>query len=136
MAQGKYLFTSESVSMGHPDKLADQISDGVLDAFLAQDPRSRVACETMVTTGLAVIAGEITSRGTIDYQQVVRDVIRAVGYTDDEMGIAADTCSVLVAVGKQFLNLNEAPVHVRAIGTAVIDEYKPRGTLIHLGMCA
>ena len=101
MARGKHLFTSESVSMGHPDKLADQISDGVLDAFLAQDPRSRVACETMVTTGLAVIAGEITSRGTIDYQQVVRDVIRDVGYTDDEMGIAADTCSVLVAVGKQ-----------------------------------
>ncbi len=101
MAQGRHLFTSESVSMGHPDKLADQISDGVLDAFLAQDPRSRVACETMVTTGLAVIAGEITSRGTIDYQQVVRDVIRDVGYTDDEMGIAADTCSVLVAVGKQ-----------------------------------
>jgi len=101
VARGKHLFTSESVSMGHPDKLADQISDGVLDAFLAQDPRSRVACETMVTTGLAVIAGEITSRGTIDYQQVVRDVIRDVGYTDDEMGIAADTCSVLVAVGKQ-----------------------------------
>ena len=101
MAKGKYLFTSESVSMGHPDKLADQISDGVLDAYLALDPRSRVACETMVTTGLAVIAGEITSRGTIDYQKVVRDVIRAVGYTDDEMGIAADTCSVLVAVGKQ-----------------------------------
>jgi S-adenosylmethionine synthetase len=87
--------------MGHPDKLADQISDGVLDAYLAQDPRSRVACETMVTTGLAVIAGEITSKGTIDYQQVVRSVIRDVGYTDDEMGIAADTCSVLVAVGKQ-----------------------------------
>jgi len=101
VAQGKYLFTSESVSMGHPDKLADQISDGVLDAYLAQDPTSRVACETLVTTGLAVIAGEITSRGTIDYQQVVRDVIRSVGYTDDEMGIAADTCSVLVAVGKQ-----------------------------------
>ena len=101
VAQGKYLFTSESVSMGHPDKLADQISDGVLDAYLAQDPRSRVACETMVTTGLAVIAGEITSKGTIDYQQVVRNVIRDVGYTDDEMGIAADTCSVLVAVGKQ-----------------------------------
>jgi len=101
VASGKYLFTSESVSMGHPDKLADQISDGVLDAFLAQDPNSRVACETLVTTGLAVIAGEISSRGTIDYQQVVRDVIRDVGYTDDEMGIAADTCSVLVAVGKQ-----------------------------------
>ena len=101
MASGKYLFTSESVSMGHPDKLSDQISDGILDAFLAQDPNSRVACETLVTTGLAVIAGEITSRGTIDYQQVVRDVIREVGYTDDEMGISADTCSVLVAVGRR-----------------------------------
>ncbi len=101
MSKGKYLFTSESVSMGHPDKLADQISDGVLDAYLAQDPLSRVACETLVTTGLAVVAGEITSKGTIDYQKVVRDVIRAVGYTDDEMGISADTCSVLVAVGKQ-----------------------------------
>jgi S-adenosylmethionine synthetase len=101
VARGKYLFTSESVSMGHPDKLADQISDGVLDAYLAQDPKSRVACETMVTTGLAVIAGEITSKGTVDYQKVVRDVIREVGYTDDEMGICADTCSVLVAVGKQ-----------------------------------
>ena len=101
VAHGKYLFTSESVSMGHPDKLADQISDGILDAYLTQDPNSRVACETLVTTGLAVIAGEISSRGTIDYQQVVRDVIREIGYTDDEMGIAADTCSVLVAVGKQ-----------------------------------
>ena len=120
MAQGKYLFTSESVSMGHPDKLADQISDGVLDAYLAQDPRSRVACETMVTTGLAVIAGEITSKGTIDYQQVVRNVIREVGYTDDEMGIAADTCSVLVAVGKQSgdiaMGVNEDDAKGKDIG--------------------
>ena len=105
VAAGKFLFTSESVSMGHPDKLADQVSDGVLDAYLAQDPLSRVACETMVTTGLAVIAGEITSNGTIDYQQVVRDVIREVGYTEAEMGIAADTCSVLVAVGKQSADI-------------------------------
>ena len=120
MAQGKYLFTSESVSMGHPDKLADQISDGVLDAYLAQDPRSRVACETMVTTGLAVIAGEISSKGTIDYQQIVRQVIRDVGYTDDEMGIAADTCSVLVAVGKQSgdiaMGVNEDEAKGKDIG--------------------
>ena len=120
MARGKYLFTSESVSMGHPDKLADQISDGVLDAYLAQDPKSRVACETMVTTGLAVIAGEITSKGTIDYQQVVRQVIRDVGYTDDEMGIAADTCSVLVAVGKQSgdiaMGVNEDDAKGKDIG--------------------
>jgi len=120
VSQGKYLFTSESVSMGHPDKLADQISDGVLDAYLAQDPLSRVACETLVTTGLAVIAGEITSNGTIDYQKVVRDVIRAVGYTDDEMGISADTCSVLVAVGKQSgdiaMGVNEDDAKGKDIG--------------------
>jgi len=120
VARGKYLFTSESVSMGHPDKLADQISDGVLDAYLALDPKSRVACETMVTTGLAVIAGEITSKGTIDYQKVVREVIRDVGYTDDEMGIAADTCSVLVAVGKQSgdiaMGVNEDEAKGKDIG--------------------
>src|SRR5690606_34199744 len=87
--------------MGHPDKLADQISDGILDALLAQDPQSRVACETLVTTGLAVIAGEITSRAVIDYPAVVREVIRQVGYVDDCMGIAADTCGVLVSIDKQ-----------------------------------
>jgi S-adenosylmethionine synthetase len=95
------LFTSESVSMGHPDKLADQISDGILDALIAQDPQSRVACETLVTTGMAMIAGEITSRATIDYPSVVRSAIRDVGYVDDEWGINADTCAVMVAVGKQ-----------------------------------
>ena len=101
MASGKYLFTSESVSMGHPDKLADQISDGVLDAIFDQDPYSRVACETMVTTGLAIISGEITTKAVVDYQDVVRQVIREVGYTDDEMGICADTCAVLVTIGRQ-----------------------------------
>ncbi|HEV2971550.1 MAG TPA: methionine adenosyltransferase [Pirellulales bacterium] len=101
MPAGKYLFTSESVSMGHPDKLADQISDGILDALIAQDPQSRVACETLVTTGMAMIAGEITSRATIDYPSVVRSAIRDVGYVDDEWGINADTCAVMVAVGKQ-----------------------------------
>ncbi|MDZ4817394.1 MAG: methionine adenosyltransferase [Planctomycetota bacterium] len=101
MASGKYLFTSESVSMGHPDKLADQISDGILDAMLAQDPTSRVACETMVTTGIAIVAGEITSNAVIDYQSIVRQVIRDVGYTDDQMGICADTCAVMIALDKQ-----------------------------------
>ncbi|HIA61903.1 MAG TPA: methionine adenosyltransferase [Planctomycetaceae bacterium] len=101
MSSGKYLFTSESVSMGHPDKLADQISDGVLDALIAEDPYSRVACETMVTTGIAIIAGEITSQAEIDYPQIVRDVIREVGYTDEEMGIAADTCEVLTYIDAQ-----------------------------------
>jgi S-adenosylmethionine synthetase len=101
VASGKYLFTSEAVSMGHPDKLADQISDGVLDAMLAQDPMSRVACETMVTTGLCVIAGEIKTTATVDMQQIVRDVVRDVGYTEADMGISADHCSVLVAIHEQ-----------------------------------
>lgn len=101
MTSGKYLFTSESVSMGHPDKLADQISDGVLDALFEQDPYSRVACETMVTTGMTIIAGEITTKAQIDYPEVVRGVIRDVGYTDDEMGICADTCAVLTSIDRQ-----------------------------------
>ncbi len=101
MASGKYLFTSEAVGMGHPDKLADQISDGVLDAIFAQDPYSRVACETMVTTGMAVVAGEITTKAVVDYSDVVRKVIHDVGYTDDEMGICDKTCAVLVAIDKQ-----------------------------------
>jgi S-adenosylmethionine synthetase len=87
--------------MGHPDKLADQISDGVLDALLAKDQMSRVACETMVTTGLVVIAGEITTKAYVDMQRVVRDVIRDVGYTDSLMGISADHCAVMVAIDEQ-----------------------------------
>ena len=101
MPSGNYLFTSESVSMGHPDKLADQISDGVLDALFSQDPYSRVACETLVTTGLAMISGEITTKAVVDYPSVVRDVIRDVGYIDDEMGISADTCAVMVTIDRQ-----------------------------------
>ena len=107
VAVGKYLFTSESVSMGHPDKLADQISDGVLDACIAGDPQSRVACETMVTTGLAIIAGEITTQSGLDYQRVVRDVIRDVGYTDDNMGICADTCAVMVSLDRQSPDIKQ-----------------------------
>ena len=101
MASGKYLFTSESVSMGHPDKLADQISDGVLDALLRQDAHSRVACETLVTTGVAVVAGEITTKANVDYAAEVRRVIREVGYVDDAMGINADTCAVMISIDKQ-----------------------------------
>lgn len=101
MASGKYLFTSEAVSMGHPDKLADQISDGILDALFAEDPNSRVACETMVTTGVAIVAGEITTNAKVDYSEVIRDVIRDVGYTDDLMGINAETCAVMVSLDRQ-----------------------------------
>ncbi len=101
MSVGKYLFTSESVSMGHPDKLADQISDGVLDALFQEDPYSRVACETLVTTGMALVAGEITTKATVDYAKVARDVMREVGYVDDQWGICADTCAVMIAIDKQ-----------------------------------
>ncbi len=98
---GKYLFTSESVTEGHPDKIADQISDSVLDAILAQDPKARVACETLVTTGLAVIAGEITTNCTFDFQKVVRDTIKEVGYTRGKYGFDAETCAVLSSIHGQ-----------------------------------
>jgi S-adenosylmethionine synthetase len=101
------LFTSESVSRGHPDKLADQISDSILDALLAHDPDSRVACETMVTTGLCVIAGEITTKATVDYAQVARDAICAAGYTDDAYGINGATCSVLVSLDSQSPDISQ-----------------------------
>jgi S-adenosylmethionine synthetase len=95
------VFTSESVSMGHPDKMCDQISDAVLDAILSQDSTARVACETLTTTGLIVLAGEITTRAVVDFPQLVRAVVRDIGYTDSRMGFDADTCAVMVAVGKQ-----------------------------------
>jgi S-adenosylmethionine synthetase len=103
----KYLFTSESVTMGHPDKVADRISDSVLDAMLAQDPQSRVACETLVTTGLAVVAGEITTRAIVDIPTVVREAIRDIGYTDPEMGFDYDNCAVMVTVGKQSPDISQ-----------------------------
>src|ERR1700691_3686907 len=97
VSSNRYLFTSESVSMGHPDKVADQISDAILDHCLKADPTSRVACETMVTTDLAIVSGEITtkadlSRETVD--RIIRDMIREIGYTDPEIGFAAGTCQV------------------------------------------
>ena len=101
MGVGSYLFSSESVTEGHPDKIADRISDTVLDAMLAQDPRSRVACETLVTTGLAMVAGEITTKATVDVPHLVRDAIRSIGYTDASMGFDCETCAVIVTLDKQ-----------------------------------
>ena len=97
----RYLFTSESVTEGHPDKIADQISDAILDEVLKQDPKGRVACETLVTTGLVVIAGEITTTGYVDFGDVARDVIREVGYTRAKYGFDADTCGVISSIKKQ-----------------------------------
>ena len=100
-AEEKYLFTSESVTEGHPDKIADQISDAVLDDVLRQDPNGRVACETLVTTGLVVIAGEITTTGFVDFSEVAREVIRDVGYTRAKFGFDADTCGIVCSIKKQ-----------------------------------
>jgi len=97
----KYLFTSESVTMGHPDKVADHISDAILDAMLAQDPKSRVACETLVTTGLVVVAGEITTKAVVDVPTVVRNTIKKIGYTNPAMGFDYENCAVMVTLDKQ-----------------------------------
>jgi S-adenosylmethionine synthetase len=99
------LFTSESVSEGHPDKVADQVSDAILDALLAQDPRSRVACETLVKTGMVMVAGEITTSGSIDIEKIVRDTIKTIGYNSSEMGFDWESCAVLSALGKQSVDI-------------------------------
>ena len=101
------FFTSESVSQGHPDKVCDQISDAVLDAMLAQDPDSRVACETLVTTGLVVIAGEITSKAVVDLQTVARKTISEIGYNDPALGFDANSCGVLVSVHQQSPDISQ-----------------------------
>jgi len=103
----KYLFTSESVTMGHPDKVADHISDAILDAMLAQDSKSRVACETLVTTGLVVVAGEITTKAVVDIPTVVRDTIKKIGYTDPAMGFDFENCAVMVTIDKQSPDISQ-----------------------------
>ena len=102
-----YLFTSESVSEGHPDKVADQISDAVLDAIIAQDPRARVACETMVKTGVAIVAGEVTTSAWIDLEALTRKVIIDIGYNSSEVGFDGETCGVLNLIGKQSPDINQ-----------------------------
>jgi S-adenosylmethionine synthetase len=107
MAGRDFLFTSESVSEGHPDKLCDQISDAVLDAHLAHDPNSRVACESLAKTGMIVIAGEITSKAKISYTDVAREVVRDIGYTDSAMGFDGNTCAILTAVEQQSPDISQ-----------------------------
>ena len=106
-ANERYLFTSESVTMGHPDKIADHISDAILDAMLAQDPCSRVACETLVTTGLVVVAGEITTKAVVDIPTVVRQTIRQIGYIDPQLGFDCENCAVMVTLDKQSPDISQ-----------------------------
>jgi S-adenosylmethionine synthetase len=101
LTENEFLFTSESVTEGHPDKIADQISDGVLDAVLADEPYGRVACETLVNTGLVVVSGEISTETYVDIQEIARETIRKIGYTDADLGFSADSCAVLNAIDKQ-----------------------------------
>ena len=110
-ADNEYLFTSESVTEGHPDKVADQISDGVLDACLADDPASRVACETLVNTGLVVVSGEISTETYVDIQDVVRSTVRKIGYVDADLGFSADSCAVLNAIDKQSPDIAQGVDH-------------------------
>ena len=111
MESPSYLFTSESVTEGHPDKLCDQISDAVLDAILAQDPMGRVACETAVTTGLVVVMGEVTTNCYVDIPKTVRDTIRNIGYTNAEYGIDSNTCGVVVSIKEQSRDIDSAVSH-------------------------
>ena len=101
----KRLFTSESVTEGHPDKMCDQISDAILDALLEQDPMSRVACETATTTGLVLVMGEITTKAYVDIQKIVRDTVREIGYTRGKYGFDADTCGVITAIDEQSTDI-------------------------------
>jgi S-adenosylmethionine synthetase len=102
-----HLFTSESVSEGHPDKIADQISDAVLDAIIAQDPKARVACETFVKTGMGLVGGEVTTSAWVDIEELTRKTVREIGYTNSDMGFDADSCAVLNAIGKQSPDINQ-----------------------------
>ena len=102
-----YLFTSESVSEGHPDKVADQISDALIDNFLAFDPQSKVACETLVTTGQVILAGEVKSKAYLDVQEIAREVIRKIGYTKSEYMFEANSCGILSAIHEQSADINQ-----------------------------
>jgi S-adenosylmethionine synthetase len=118
--KGKHLFTSESVTEGHPDKMADQISDSILDAILAQDPKGRVACETLVTTGMVLVAGEITTNCYVDIPKVVRETIKKIGYDDSRMGFDWESCAIMTSIDEQSpdisVGVNESSEHAQGAG--------------------
>jgi S-adenosylmethionine synthetase len=133
LPDNEYLFTSESVTEGHPDKVADQISDGVLDAVLRDDPSGRVACETLVNTGLVVVSGEITTETYVDIQDIARETIRKIGYTDADLGFSADSCAVINAIDKQSPDIaqgvdREAPDEAGAGDQGMMFGYATRET--------
>ena len=105
--ESHHLFTSESVTEGHPDKVADQISDAVVDAVLAEDPEARVACETLVSTGLVVLAGEITNKTAVRYAEIARDTIREIGYDREDYGFSYRSCAVLISIGEQSPDIGQ-----------------------------
>ena len=108
----RFIFTSESVTEGHPDKLCDAVSDAILDACLEQDPMSRVACETMASTGFVVVCGEITTEANINFQETVRNTIREIGYTSSKIGFDADTCAVMIALDRQSPDIAMGSLHI------------------------
>src|SRR4029453_7385460 len=118
----RQLFTSESVSMGHPDKMADQISDAILDAMLEQDPMSRVACETLVTTGLCMVAGEITTNAYVDIPGVVRETINAIGYDREAFGYDGNTCGVMVSIDEQSADIAQGVDDSEEVRTGISGE--------------
>ena len=122
LPDNEYLFTSESVTEGHPDKIADQISDGVLDAVLKDDPYGRVACETLVNTGLIVVSGEISTDTYVDIQEIARETVRKIGYTDAELGFSADSCAVLNAIDKQSPDIAQGVDVSQEIRTDATDD--------------
>ncbi|MCB1070885.1 MAG: methionine adenosyltransferase, partial [Kiritimatiellae bacterium] len=122
MSLGNYVFTSESVTEGHPDKLCDGVSDAILDALLAQDPKSRVACETLAKTGMVIVAGEITTKATVNFADIARKKVEKIGYVHSEMGFDSGTCAVMVALDRQSPDIAQGVDARKAAGKATAEQ--------------